>query len=133
MIGRGKEPKLVGSLLAETISAQLMTTPIIMYIFGRVSNISLIANVMVVPLVPVAMLLTLFSGFAGMLAPELGGWIAWPAKLLLTYMLDITGLFSMLPHAAAEQMIDLPVMLVAYGAILFACVVLAKIFARKRA
>lgn len=133
ILGRGREPKLVGSLLAETISAQLMTTPIIMYIFGRVSNISLIANVMVVPLVPIAMLLTLFSGIAGMAAPVLGGWVAWPAKLLLTYMLDITGLFSKLPHASAEQMIDLPVMLVAYGAILLACIILTKIFARKRA
>lgn len=131
IIGRGKPPKLVGGLLAETISAQLMTMPIIMYIFGRVSNISLVANVMVVPLVPVAMLLTLVGGFAGMIVPGYAGWIAWPANLLLTYMLDITGLFSKLPHAAAEHMIDLPVMLAAYLTILASCHILSKIFARK--
>lgn len=130
-ISRGKQPKLVGGLLAETISAQLMTLPIIMYIFGRVSNISLLANVMVVPLVPLAMLLTLTSGLAGMTLPVVAGWLAWPSKLLLTYMLDITGLFSQVPHAAFEHKIDLVTMILAYFVIVVVTCILQKIHTRK--
>ncbi|MEO5627366.1 MAG: ComEC/Rec2 family competence protein [Candidatus Saccharimonadales bacterium] len=131
VISRGKPAKLVGGLIAETISAQLMTLPIIMYIFGRVSNISLVSNVMVVPLVPVAMLLTLFAGLCGMFMPVLGGWLAWPAKVLLTYMLDVTALFSRIPHAAVEKKIDVVTMLLAYGLILLLTIILGRTLVRR--
>ena len=123
-IGRGKPPKLVGALLAETIAAQIMTLPIIMYIFGRVSIIGLLANVFVVPLVPLAMLLTLTAGLSGMLYPPLAGWFALPAKLLLTYMVDLVGLLSRLPHAQAQKQISLYAMLLGYGLILLVSFVL---------
>jgi competence protein ComEC len=121
LIGRGKPLKLVGALLAETIAAQIMTLPIIMYIFGRVSLVGLLANILVVPLVPLAMLLTLVAGLAGMIYAPVGGWLAWPAKELLTYMVDLVGLLSRLPHAQAQKLISLRAMLAGYGLILFAC------------
>lgn len=123
-IGRGKKPKLVGALLAETVSAQVMTLPIIMYIFGRVSVIGLLANVLVVPMVPLAMLLTLVAGIAGMTYAPLGGWVAWPAKILLTYMIDLVGILSHFPHASFQQLISLPLMLGGYVVILFSSLVL---------
>lgn len=116
VVSRGKEPKTIGGLLAETSAAQMMTLPIIMYIFGRLSLIGLLANLLVVPLVPLAMLLTLMAGLAGMLQPVWGGWVAWPAKILLTYMLDITAVLSKVPRASVQKTISLPVMLLAYAA-----------------
>lgn len=123
-IGRGKKPKLVGALLAETVSAQIMTLPIIMYIFGRVSVIGLLANVLVVPMVPLAMLLTLIAGIAGMGYVPLAGWVAWPAKILLTYMIDLVGILSHFPHASFQQLISLPLMLAGYAAILIVSLLL---------
>jgi len=123
-IGRGKKPKLVGALLTETVSAQVMTLPIIMYIFGRVSVIGLLANVLVVPMVPLAMLLTLVAGISGMMYAPLAGWVAWPAKLLLTYMLDLVGILSHFPHASFQQLISLPLMLAGYAVILIATILL---------
>lgn len=101
----GKPPSLI-LLLCETVSAQVMTLPIIMYIFGRLSLVGLVSNLMVVPLVPLAMLASLLAGLAGMLATAWAGWLAWPARWLLTYMLDVTGLLSQLPHAATYQAIS---------------------------
>lgn len=118
VVSKRQEPKLLAALLAETIAAQIVTLPLIMYIFGRVSLIGIVANVLVVPLVPLAMLLTLFGGIAGIAVAPIAGWFAWPARILLIYMLDITAVLSRVPHASAEQYISVWVMIGLYGLML---------------
>jgi hypothetical protein len=49
------------------------------------------------------MLLSLIAGLAGMLTPMLAGWLAWPAVLLLNYMLDTASLLSHIPHIFLEH------------------------------
>ena len=117
-IYRNKQPRLVGKVAIETIAAQIMALPLIMYIFGEVSLVSLLANVAVVPLVPLAMLLSAVAGLAGMLAPSLAGWLAWPATFLLTYMLDIVHLFASVPRALANSRLLLGQLLLIYGVII---------------
>jgi competence protein ComEC len=99
---KSKKPGLIVQVLLESICAEIMTLPYILYIFGQMSNVSLLANVLVVALVPLAMLLCLIAGLAGMLLPVMASWFAWPARLLLTYMLDAANLLSRVPHAFAE-------------------------------
>jgi competence protein ComEC len=89
---------LLGGVALETICAETMSLPYILHVFGQLSLIGLVANVLVVTLVPLAMLLSLFAGLGGMLAASVSGWIAWPARLLLDYMLDISHLLAHLPH-----------------------------------
>lgn len=108
----------IGRLTRESLAAQLMTMPIIMYIFGRVSLIGLFANLIVVPLVPLAMLFTLVSGIAGMLIPSIGGWLGLPSTVLLNYMLDITHLLAKLRHASISYSLPLYYVLVIYMCIL---------------
>lgn len=95
-------PKRTAPALAliaiETFCAELMTIPLVMFIFGQVSLIGLLANVLVAFFIPLAMLLSTLAAVAGMLAPLLAGWFAWPAQILLTYMLDMTTLLSRVPH-----------------------------------
>jgi len=55
------------------------------------------ANMLVVALIPLAMLLSLLAGLAGMFATALAGWFAWPAQILLTYMLDTAHLLAEVP------------------------------------
>ena len=55
-----------------------MALPIIAVVFGELSLISIIANVIVLPLIPLAMLLTFIAGLGGMLGPFVAGWVAWP-------------------------------------------------------
>lgn len=123
-IRKNKEPKLIAALLIETIAAQIVTLPLIMYIFGRVSLIGLVANVLVVPLVPLVMLLSLVAGLAGVFVAPVAGWFAWPARLLLVYMLNITSLLSKVPHASAMQYINVVSMIGIYGAMLIVVLLL---------
>ena len=69
------------------------------------SFVALVANVLVVALVPLAMLLCLVAGVAGMLAPALAGWIGFPARLLLTYMLDTAAILSRIPNVFVQGIV----------------------------
>jgi competence protein ComEC len=121
-----KPPKLLTMVLLETLSAELMTLPLILMTFGQLSIIALVANVLVVPLVPLAMLLSAVAGIAGAFIPQFSGWLAFPARLLLTYMLDIVHLLSNLPSVLIHRGISLRYMLALYTAVLLLVLVLYK-------
>ncbi|HET7827594.1 MAG TPA: ComEC/Rec2 family competence protein, partial [Candidatus Saccharimonadales bacterium] len=118
-----KPPKLITMVLLETLSAELMTLPLILMTFSQLSIIALVANLLIVPLVPVAMLLSAAAGTVGILIPQLVGWIALPARLLLTYMLDIIHLLSSIPSALLHRSVSLAYMLILYGAVLLSVLV----------
>lgn len=99
-----KKPGILLAVAIESLCASIMTIPYILFIFGQVSLVALVANLMVVPLIPLAMLLAVIAGLAGMILPVVAGWIALPAKILLTYMLDISALLAKIPHAFLENM-----------------------------
>ncbi len=119
-----KQPKLLALIVAETVCAQLMALPLIMYIFGEISAVALPANILVVPLVPLAMLLAFIAALAGMIIPTLAGWIAWPARILLTYMLDVISLMSRIPHALAPGSLPLPKLILVYLVVSFVVYIL---------
>lgn len=73
-------------ILIETISAQIWTLPILLLAFGKVSVVAPIANILILPLVPLAMLLTFIAGIGGIFLPALANIIGLPAQALLTYM-----------------------------------------------
>lgn len=107
---------IVGSVALESICAEVMSMPFILYVFGQMSLVGLPANVLVVALIPLAMLLSLVAGLAGMLAAPLAGWFAWPAQCLLNYMLDIAHLMAGLPHVFLSNLgLPLTTMLGFYG------------------
>lgn len=104
-------------LMLETMCAQVMTMPLIMYIFKEFSLVALVANLLVAPLVPLAMLVSMVAGLSGMLVPAIAGWFAWSARILLTYMLDIITLLSRVPHALVKRSLGLTSMLIIYVAV----------------
>ena len=112
-----QKPGIVRQVLGETFSAQLVTLPIVLLAFGVISNVALLANVLVLPFVPLAMLLTFAAGVAGFLIPALAGFVALPAYWLLSYMTWAIELLAGLPWASAELQIDLPLMIAMYGAL----------------
>ncbi len=120
-----KEPKVLTGILIESACASVMVLPYILFIFGEMSLISLPANLLVIPFIPLAMLLGLVAGLGGMFIPAVAGWLAWPAKYLLTYMLDIANVLSRIPHAFVENVgFPLAYMVIAYGIIAFVCFIL---------
>jgi competence protein ComEC len=66
--------------LAMTISAQSVVLPLLLFYFNKFSIVSLPTNILVLPMVPLAMLLGLISGILGMILPilgQIGGYFAW--------------------------------------------------------
>jgi competence protein ComEC len=80
----GKVKNIMVVILIETLSAQLLTLPYISVIFGRLSLISPIANILVVPFIPISMLLIFITGIVGMVSPGMALWVAVPAKIIMT-------------------------------------------------
>jgi competence protein ComEC len=120
-----KEPRMLGALVVESACASIVVLPYILFIFGETSLVSLLANMLVVPGIPLAMLLGLAGGLGGMFVPRLAGWFAWPARWLLTYMLDVANLLSRVPFAFVEDItFSLAAMITAYAGLLLLTVVL---------
>ncbi len=116
--------KLAQVILCETIAAQILTLPIILFIFGRLSVVSILANSLVVPLVPLAMLFSLFAGISGMIGFIFGAIVAFPAKMILQYMLSVSSVLSELPGAYVKFSINLYGVILSYLIILIVMIVL---------
>jgi competence protein ComEC len=116
-IFRVNSPHPIILVCIETISAQAMTFPIILYVFGRLSTIALISNLIIVPLVPIAMALTFIAGLAGVFVPVLAGWISYPARLVLTFMIDCVRFFASFPHSSVQISISTFQLCILYGSI----------------
>jgi competence protein ComEC len=115
MQGGLKNSVLMGIAL-ESLAAEVATLPLVLYIFGQLSAVSLIANVLVAAFVPLAMLLSLVAGLAGMLITSIAGWFSWPATIVLTYMLDCAHILASIPYVFKENVyISLAWMLVFFG------------------
>lgn len=96
-----KKINFVGQILIETISAQAMTLPVIVMAFGQISNVSIITNLLILPFVPLAMLLTFVAGVFGTILPSVAVIIGMPASLLLSAMIAISKFFADLPWAVS--------------------------------
>lgn len=117
-----KEPGALAGIVIESACATVVVLPYLLFIFGEASLVSLPANLLVVPLIPFAMLFGAIAGIAGMLLPAAAGWFAWPAAIVMTFMLDAASLLSRVPGAFAEH-IGFPAgyMIVAYLVLGFVC------------
>ncbi len=96
-----KKPGIVRQILGETLSALIVTAPILIGAFGQFSNVALLANMLVLPLVPLAMLLTFMAGVGGLLFPAAAIAIGSPATWLLGYMVNVADYLSNLPWAVS--------------------------------
>lgn len=112
----------VRRILVETISAQVCTLPILLVTFGQFSVIAPIANLLILPFVPLAMLLTFVGGIGGLVIGEVAHIIALPAELLLSYMTTTTQYLGNLPWAVQEISITWLGATMLFGCIIAACV-----------
>ncbi len=128
-----EEPRQFTAIMTESFCALVLTVPLVLLIFSQISLIALVANLLVVPLVPLAMLLALIAGLAGMILPTLAGLLALPARIILTYMLDIAELLSRVPNALVERKIELTHMLFLYSCILVFVLILWRATEKKHA
>ena len=97
-------PKTLGirEALQMTIAAQISAVPLILFLFGRLSLIAPIANLMVAPFIPLAMLFGFFGTVTSFLWFPLGqliGYIGWGC---LEWIILVAHTLANLPFASIE-------------------------------
>ena len=109
-----RKPKAVRQVVIETLSAQVVTLPIILFVFGAFSPLALPANVLIVPLIPLVMLLSFIGGISGLIYAPLAWLIALPSEMLLRYMTWVVEKMSQVPLASRTLSIGVEAVIVLY-------------------
>ena len=86
--------------LAATLSAQIMTLPVILFGFGRFSLIAVLANVLILPVIPSTMLFGFLAGLTGFVSLKIAAIFVFPAWVLLSYQIWVVKILSFLPFAS---------------------------------
>jgi competence protein ComEC len=89
-------------LLAATLAAQVSVLPLLLYQTGLFSLVSLPANLLVLPVVPLVMLLSAIAGGVGLVVPALAPLVGMPAYALLSYIIQVVEVSSSLPLASVS-------------------------------
>lgn len=86
--------------LAATLSAQIFVLPLLIYNFGRIPLLSPLANILIVPLLPLITVLGFVFSLLGIFFQPLGQILSWPAWLFLKYITAIIDFFSQISFAS---------------------------------
>ncbi len=112
--GTDRLPGITRDLFVTTLSAQLMTLPIIMFVFEQYAPYALLANLLVLPVVPFAMLFTFMAGAGSLALPALASVFGLPATALLTYSTYVIDKVAKLPGAQGDIKISSTIVIISY-------------------
>ena len=100
LYARAPHSFLIRDTLVATSSAQLSVLPLLLYESGNLSLIGMFANIMVLPVVPLAMAFSMIGALAGIIIPVAAPLLGLPAHILLSYVLAVAHILSLVPFAA---------------------------------
>lgn len=97
-----KVPKFfeIRASLAATLSAQIFVLPLLIYYFDQLSIVAPVANVLILPIIPWAMLFGFLSGVLTLIWIPFSFLTAWITWALLSYQIKIVEIFAVVPHAS---------------------------------
>lgn len=87
-------------IAAATVAAQLAVLPLLLYQNGLLSLVALPANLLVLPLVPLAMVLSALAGLLAWLVPPFAAFFGLPAYAVLSYIIAVAEFSTSVPFAA---------------------------------
>lgn len=97
--GAGRSANFVVSELRITLAAQLLTTPLILFHFHRLSLIAPITNVLIGWTMPILMGLGWMAAIAGYIWLPLGFLPAWGSWVVLSFVLRVVEVTAKVPYA----------------------------------
>lgn len=110
-------------IASATFGAQIAVLPLVLFNFGRLSLVSPLANILILPIIPFAMFFGFSSGLVSWLWLGFGKFIGWVAWLILTYQIKAAELISKIPLASMDVKIGwvwLVIMyMVLWGSVIF--------------
>lgn len=95
-------PRALGirSIMTATLSTQIVVLPILLYQTGMFSLVSVVVNILVLPMVPIAMFLTFLTGMVGLVSGTMGSVMGYGAYLSLAYIIEVARTFANMPLSA---------------------------------
>ena len=114
IIGRFILKKFFLELFTTTLAAYAATLPYLMYIFGTVSVYALAANIVVLPLVPFAMLMSSLVLIAAYVSDGAAMFFGYADSLLIDFILLIARTINKLPFASFNLSITFFSMFIVY-------------------
>lgn len=86
-------------VVATTVAAQIAVLPILLYQTGNLSLVSFLANVLVLPFVPLTMLLSFLAALVSFVLPVIAPLAGAPAFVFLSYIIGVGEITASLPYA----------------------------------
>lgn len=114
--GDKKKPGSLHQIFLETLSAQIMTAPIIAFAFSQYAPLAIPANLLVLIFIPLAMITTFVAGMAG-IGTAVFSFLAIPATLVLNYITFIVDKLALLPIALMEINFSIGALIFTYALI----------------
>ena len=90
--------RIINENVILTLAAQVMTIPLMMYYFNRISVISFIANPFILPVQPAVMILGGLAVFVSLILLPLGQLLAWVAWPFAGYTIRVVEFFDTIPN-----------------------------------
>lgn len=90
-------PRILREDLAVSLSAQLLTIPVIAYNFGQMSLIGILVNSLILWTMPILMISGFLTLILGLVNPFLGQVVGLVPGVLITYFIDVVKLFADAP------------------------------------
>lgn len=109
---------IVGEFSLLTIAAQITTMPLIAFYFKQISLVSLVANLIVLPVQPQVMVLSGIAAIGAMIHSSLGWILYWLAYPFVTFTVVAVEALARLPSASIPiDRFELPILFGMYGII----------------
>jgi len=117
-------------VIATTVGTQIFVLPYILHVMGTLSLVSIFSNILVLPIVPLAMFSGFATGIVGLVASFIATPFGWISEIILAYMLRVVHLSASFTFSAINLSLPLFATVVLY--ILFT-VFLFRIYKRRPA
>ncbi|MBP9782229.1 MAG: ComEC/Rec2 family competence protein [Candidatus Pacebacteria bacterium] len=114
VLSRYVSSRYLVEICATTLAAYIATLPYLMHTFGVASLYALFANILVVPWVPVAMLLSFLVVVFSFISQTLTALCAYVVSMLLDLMIAVAKQVSSLPYASISVSLSYSQMIVVY-------------------
>lgn len=98
-LGRWK-PRWVRELLSQTLATQIAVLPLLIYMSGSVSLLSIPANLLILPTVPFSMMGSFVTGLLGFIGHAIALPVTFITSILLSYTIIVAKFFANLPFSA---------------------------------
>ncbi|MCR4274715.1 MAG: ComEC family competence protein [Candidatus Campbellbacteria bacterium] len=105
--------------LSATLATQVFVVPLLVHMNGQVSFISLVANVVVLPVIPLSMFFTYLLGGIGPFVAPVATLLSFPTFVVSEYILEVSDFFSRVPFASVDVGLHPAILLVVYSVLLW--------------